>query len=402
MTLFVTLVAAVLAVVLLALGGLLPFTRRDANAGIGAALRELLLARAEGRIDVDEFDRRQAALHAKLIETPQDAAPAARRYLLWSVPVLVAALAGALYGYLESPQGGSDAAPAPFSSRPAAPQNAQANAGGDLNLMLKRLADRMAKDPGNGEGWLLLARTYGELRQHREAAEAYAKADALLKPDAALLADWADAHVMSRDRTWDDKARGIVKKALAADPGHLKSLALAGSEAFDRKDYKAAIEYWKRMKTRAPADSMDAKLAETNIAEATSMMKGGKKPEAPSRQDASATVEGIAGTVVLDPKLKGDVAPTDTVFVVARAPDGKGFPLAVKRFTASELPARFQLADGDAMMPGRTLSKFGEVLLSARVSRTGNASPQPGDITSESVRVNAGTAGVKLDLKARL
>lgn len=403
MVVIAILAAIVLAVVVLALSGILPFMQRDASAGITAELRDLLLARAEGRIDAEAFERSQAALHARLIEPPKGAAPGLRKHLYWAVPALIAALAGAIYGSLEPPEGGSAPAPAASSTRsPAPPQNAQSNSGGDLNTMVKRLADKMAKDPGNGEGWLLLARTYGELHQFREAADAYARADALLKPDAALLADWADAYVMARDRKWDGKARGIVKKALAADAGHLKSLALAGSEAFDRADYKAAIEYWKRMKTRAPADSMDAKLAETNIAEATAMMKGGKKPEAPSRQGAPATAEGIAGTVVLDPKLKSQVAATDTVFVVARAPDGKGFPLAVKRFAASELPASFQLADGDAMMPGQTLSRFGEALISARVSKAGSATPQPGDITSESLRATVGAAGIRLELRTRL
>jgi len=153
----------------------------------------------------------------------------------------------------------------------------KANSGGDLNMVVKRLADKMVKDPNNGEGWLLLARTYGELGQHKEAANAYAKAAALLPPDAALLADWADAYVMTQDRKWNDEAREIVKRALAANPKHLKSLALAGGEAFDRADYKTAIDYWKRIKSAAPADSMDAKLADSNIVEATARMDG-KKP----------------------------------------------------------------------------------------------------------------------------
>lgn len=402
MVIFATLSAIVLAAVVLGLLGFVLYQRRNAPADIGAELRELLLARAQGSIDAEAFERRQAALHARLVASPPPAPNAARRHLFWAVPACLAAVAGALYGHFgAAPEGGAASAPPaiPAATQASAP-NPQANSGGDLNTMVKRLADKMAKDPANGEGWLLLARTYGELRRFAEATDAYARADALLAPDAALLADWADAYVMSHDRKWDEKARGIVKKALAADPDHLKSLALAGSEAFGRADYKAAVAHWKRMKAKAPADSMDARLADTNIAEATALMKGGK-PEAASRERVPAAAEGVAGTVVLDPKLKSEVAPQDTVFVVARAPDGKGFPLAVKRFAASELPARFNLGDGDAMMPGRTLSKFGTVLLSARVSKTGNASPQPGDISSESLRVEAGTAGVRLELGAK-
>ena len=399
MVVIAILAAIVAAVIALALAGSLPSLQKGPGAAIAAELKDLLTARAEGRIDAETFERSQAALHARLIEAPSGAAPALRRHLAWAMPVLVAALAGALYGMLPPAEKESAPAPQAVSAKPAAPPpNAQAGSGGDLNTLVRRLADKMAKDPGNGEGWLLLARTYGELRQFREAAEAYARADALLPPDASLLADWTDAHIMSHERKWDAKARSIVKKALAADAGHIKSLALAGSEAFERADYKAAIGYWKRMKEQAPPDSMDAKLAETNIAEATALMTG-KKPAGPRQEAAPA---GIAGTVVLDAKLKAEVSSADTVFVVAKAPDGKGFPLAVKRYTAGELPVGFRIGDGDAMMPGRTLSKFGEVLLSARVSKSGNASPQPGDIVSEDQRVGNGTAGVRLELRGKL
>jgi cytochrome c-type biogenesis protein CcmH len=282
---FTIVVVVLLILVVLGLSGILPFGRKDQGAVISAALRELLLARAEGKVSGEEFERRQAALHASLIDLPQQGAPAMRRHLRWAVPALIAIIVVppvVLYTYFGKPKEAEiSSSPAPVASSgmraPEAKSQPQANSGGDLNMAVKRLADKMAKDPNNGEGWLLLARTYGELRQHKEAANAYAKAAALLPPDAGLLADWADAYVMTQDRKWNDQAREIVKRALAANPRHLKSLALAGGEAFDRADYKTAIDYWKRIKAAAPADSMDTKLADSNIVEATARMSG-KKP----------------------------------------------------------------------------------------------------------------------------
>jgi cytochrome c-type biogenesis protein CcmH len=287
LTVIIFTIAVVVALVLVVLGlsGVLPFGRKDQGAEISAALRELLLARAEGKVSGEEFERRQAALHASLMDLPQQNAPAMRRHLRWAVPALIAIIVVppvVLYTYFGKPKEAEiSSSPVPVASSgmrtPEAKSQPQANSGGDLNMAVKRLADKMVKDPNNGEGWLLLARTYGELRQHKEAANAYAKAAALLPPDAGLLADWADAYVMTQDRKWNDQAREIVKRALAADPKHLKSLALAGGEAFDRADYKTAIDYWKRIKAVAPADSMDAKLADSNIVEATARMSG-KKP----------------------------------------------------------------------------------------------------------------------------
>lgn len=279
---FTIAVVVVLVLVVLSVSGALPFGRRGQGDEISAALRQLLLDRAAGMVTGEEFERCQAALHASLMGAPQASAPALRRHLRWAVPAVIAIIAVppvVIYTFFVKPKEVQNA-PAPVATmgmsapgQKAQPQP-QANKGGDLNTAAKHLADKMAKDPSNGEGWLLLARTYGELRQHKEAANAYAKAAALLPPDASLLADWADAYVMTHDRKWNDEARDIVKRALAVDPKHLKALSLAGGEAFDRGDYKTAIDYWKRVKAVAPADSMDIKLADSNIAEATARTGG--------------------------------------------------------------------------------------------------------------------------------
>lgn len=174
---------------------------------------------------------------------------------------------------------GSPAPPPAPSTGVEAPNSTQGSKqGGDLRVLVGRLAEKQAKDPGNGEGWALLAHTYSELQQHKEASEAYAKAAGLLPADARLLSDWADARVLANDRHWDAKARDIVARALKLDPLQLKALALAGSEAYARQDYPQAIAYWKRMKAAAPPNSADAKLADANIAEATAIMSGKKPP----------------------------------------------------------------------------------------------------------------------------
>lgn len=363
---------------------------------IAHALRELLLARAAGQITAEEFERRQAALHAELL---LPAAPKSGGKWRWALAIVVVAAAGGLYFWLGNPAG---IATAPTASPPMTDlprtEGQQAGSGGDLKVMAGRLADKLAKDPKNGEGWVLLAQTYLELRQHKQAADAFAKAAELRKLDAGALANWADAYVVGNDRKWDAKARDLVARALAADPKHLKALALAGSEAFDRKDYKQAIVHWKKMRAVAPADSMDAKLADANIAEATAVMSG--KQQAPAADTGASAAAGavIAGIVVVDPALKSRLAPTDTVFVVAKSTDGAGAPLAVKRFTAAELPVSFKLGDEDAIMPERRLSRFGEVQVTARISRSGDAIARPGDIASAPVRVKVGTTDVKLTI----
>lgn len=365
---------------------------------IGGALRELLLARAAGQINQDEFDRRQATLHASLLGSPAAAPPqAALDKRVWMIPAGILVLGIVVYfsffrpGTVAVPDAMPPIPPLTTGAGPA-PANTK---GGDLNTVVKRLADKMEADPKNGEGWLLLAKTYGELRRFAEADGAYAKAAALLPADATMLADWADAHVMAKDRQWDAAGRDIVKRALAVDPKHVKSLALAGSEAFDRKDYKGAIALWKRMKAAAQPESMDSKLADANIAEAEAVMSG-KKPEAEPAPAAFGPV--VGGVVSLSPKLRDKVDAGDTLFVVAKAPDGKGPPLAVWKHQGKDFPVEFRLDDNAAIIPGRVISQFAEVLLSAKISKSGTAESANGDILAPAVKARVGTTTLNLEL----
>lgn len=273
--------------------GILPLRTKSPGVDISVELRDLLLSRAEGAISQEQFERAQAALHASLLNAVRISAPSRSHHLRWAVPVFFLVLAGTLYLFPSKSKPPENTATSFTSSRiivPQLPSNAlsqppsmpqastapagmgQSNSGGDLNTAVKRLEMKMLKTPNNGDGWLLLARTYAELRQHKEAANAYSKAAALLPPDATLLADWVDARVVTNERKWDAESRGILKRALAVGPKHIKVLALAGSEAFDRTDYKQAIDFWKKIIEASPGDSMDVKLAEKNIQEANAML----------------------------------------------------------------------------------------------------------------------------------
>jgi cytochrome c-type biogenesis protein CcmH len=148
--------------------------------------------------------------------------------------------------------------------------------GGDLEQMTKRLAERLKKQPGDGPGWTLLARSYLELRQYREADEAFSQAAKILPPDAALLADWANAKVSASDGKWDKAALDLIARALAADAKDVKALSLAGKAAYAREDYAQASTYWQRMKAVATPGTMEAKEADAGISEARARLQGGK------------------------------------------------------------------------------------------------------------------------------
>lgn len=237
----VYLLAAVAAVCIS--GALLWILGNNPAAKAARARRKLLLDRAEGRISKEEFEERQGALDSILIEKSVGGAG-------WPI---VAAIVGAgvitaaVFAWL-----GSRAAVEPIPSSPtqlpgvampSAGGQAPQKPGGDLRDLAKPLAEKLAANPDDGPGWLLLARTYLELHQFKEAEAAFEKASKLVPADAQTLADWADARVSANNQTWTPAALDLLKKALALDPKNLKGLTLAASEADSRNDGRQAAAY---------------------------------------------------------------------------------------------------------------------------------------------------------------
>jgi cytochrome c-type biogenesis protein CcmH len=172
--------------------------------------------------------------------------------------VVCLALAGGVYLALgDSAEPASESTPAPHSLTPQ-----------DTEEMAAGLAERLAKNPADPEGWDSLARTYASLGQFAEAAEAYENLERLMPEDPQVLADWADVLAMAQGRNFDGKPEALVRRALAADPDYPKALALAGNIAFARQDYAAALGHWDRMLAKLPADSSLARALAADIAEA--------------------------------------------------------------------------------------------------------------------------------------
>jgi cytochrome c-type biogenesis protein CcmH len=242
-----------------------------------------------------------------------------------------------------------------------------------IEAMVQKLSERLAQNPEDVEGWKMLGKSYAVLGRFPDAVAAYSKAAMRAPRDPQLLADLADALAMARGQKMKGEPEELVLRALQLDPRNLKALALAGSAAFERNNFRAAARYWERMLPLVPADTEDARTIQANIDEARSRSKS-----KPAANDAVA--KGVTGTVRLSPKLAEKVSPGDTVYIFARAAEGPPMPLAVLRKQVRDLPVKFSLDDGMAMAPGMKLSGFPRVIVGARISKSGNATPQSGDL----------------------
>ena len=377
-------------------------------------LRRLDAELDSGRIDAERYEQERRSIEREvgehLTRSPADRPSRPSRALVAGLAALV--LAVAIGGYLTtgSPsllRGGSG----PTTGLAAAPADAAASGGTSASLqqiaaMVDGLAARMKDRPDDAQGWTMLARSYAVLGRFADAEPAYARAAALQPRDAALLADYADAAAAAAGTLDNPRSQALIERALDIDARQPKALALAGTAAYDRGDFAGAIALWQKIADQLPAGSELARPIQASIAEARQRAAATGGPSAASAAASAAPIAPVApaapaassvavsGVVSLDPALRARVAPGDTVFVFARPASGGRMPLAVQRATVADLPLAFRLDDSMAMAPGMTVSGAAQVVVGARISKSGNATPQAGDLAGEAAPVAPGTGGL--------
>ncbi len=356
-----------------------------------------------GVLSQDQYDRARQELERSLLEDVGDSTVRAVPTTSANASLISAVLVGiaipvitvSLYQHL----GGGFAAIHPETAQPAV--NTEAHQG-TIEAMVVQLKERLAKNPSDAEGWSMLGRSYYFLKRYNDAAQSYGKVVEIIgetEPD--VLADYADTVAMASGRSMKGKPYELVKKALSLQPAHEKSLWLAGSAAYEEKDYASALGYFEKLMQVFPPGSENYEQMKRNIGEIQDLMaqSGMKVPPmaaaaaAPVRAAATATAGStakITGTVKLNPTLIAKAAPTDTVFIFARAAQGPRMPLAIVRKQVKDLPISYTLDDSLAMNPAMKLSNFQQVVVGARISKSGNAMPQSGDLQGQSETIALG------------
>lgn len=269
-----------------------------------------------------------------------------------------------------------------------------------IGKMVGRLAEKLAANPDNPEGWAMLARSYSALGRHPEAVLAFGRAAALLPDDADLLADYADALAVTMHGKLKGKPMQLVRHALKLDPDNAKALALAGTEAFDRADYRGAIAFWEHAARNAPEGTEFTDALHASLEEAKSLAAGRPAESSPARisESASAPAGRVAGSVSLASSLAAKALPDHKVFIYAQALEGPRMPLAILAAKVADLPLNFVLDDSLSMSPDLKLSSFQQILVTARVSKAGGAMPLPGDLQGRSGPVRLGASKIQIEI----
>jgi cytochrome c-type biogenesis protein CcmH len=390
-------IGAAIAVVLVLALLLRPFFRKSAGGGQSsqrqfntAILRDQVAKLdqdvAEGTLsDADRAQARAELQRRALQDTLEEDAVAtlrAPKKTMAAVGVLLPVAAVALYLLIGNP--------ASMTAGGAHQQMANAQ---DLDRMVAALAEKLEKEPNNPKGWAMLARSYKVMGRTAEAEKAFERAGSFIDDDAQMLAAYADVVASNNGGTLVGKPAMLIQKALKADPDNAMAMWLSGTADLEAKNYKGALRTWERLAALLPPGSDDARMLQGAIDDVRA--KAGLPAKAPAVALGAAAGGNISGTVELDPSLKGKAAPDDTVMVIARLP-GSRMPLAAVRLRAAELPVKFTLDDSLSMNPQSPISAAAEVEVEARISKTGLAKAEPGDLISAVQTVKVGARGVAL------
>ena len=268
-----------------------------------------------------------------------------------------------------------------------------------LQQMVTALTRRLQDEPNSVEGWVLLGRVQRALAHFDEADEAFSHALQLSQDDD-LKIERAEVLAQKNQGSFAGEPWQMIQQVLNVNPNHVNALLLAGSASFSELNYRVALRFWERAREVVAADSPDAASLDEAIAQARDKLG---LPAAPAHAKASAEkalpTQSVSGRVSLVAELAAKVSPKDTVFVYATRVSGSRMPLAIIKTTVDQLPLDFVLDDSHAMRPDAKLSSLQEVSVTARISKSGQAIPQPGDWSVTLSPVRLGSRGLNLMIR---
>lgn len=377
-----------------------------------AQISDLDFEHQSGHISAQEWQQTRDELSQRLLEdTSVGDDPGARKEkpALWTALLIALTLPVAslsMYLWVGEPQALQAMATVP-------PEKAMQ---AKLSGMAQTLAKKLESNPDNQEGWVMLGRSYRTLEKYDNAVSAYDRALKLSADDGVKL-ERAEVLALKAQGNFDGEPWNVIREILKKDPQQKGALLLAGSASYAHDKYADALRYWQQARKLLAADHPDVPSLEGAIATAQNKLglpvtpptSSPQAPAAASGAGPTASVSSgaqaglnITGRISLAAELKDKASPTDMVYVYASPANGDRMPLAIFKSTAAKLPLNFTLDDSTAMLPERKLSGAGEVILKARISKSGNAIPQSGDLTGTLGPVKVGAKGVMLEIKEQI
>ena len=276
----------------------------------------------------------------------------------------------------------------------------------DANELVARVKTQTEQTPKDVEMWYLYGRLNFDLERYDAAVLGFSSVLQYLEVDAkqdqaVAMSHLAQAQFFANDRRLDAATLSMLKDVLDINPNDETALGLLGIASFEAKQYVAAVGYWQRLLNMMPVNNPNASAIQGGINQALEKMSAEDREKIEKAQAAIQPAV-ISVTVDIDDSIKQKVPATADVFVLAKAEDGPPMPLAVQRISVSEWPTTVVLDDSMAMMPALRLSQFENVVITARISKSGVGNAKPGDLQGQSQAISSQSKKVSLSINSEL
>lgn len=250
-----------------------------------------------------------------------------------------------------------------------------------LEASAVRLQNYLLEKPSDADAWQMLALTYFELKQLDKSLDAYDKSYQLNPKNPRLLVEYASSIAIKNDNDFSGRPIELVKQALELSPNAPDALYMAGLYAVSQQDLKLAGLLWRKALAGLASDSTEHKVLIDVLAE-LSELRGEPAPVVQS-------VHTIEVNVVFSEQILSNSSQQDYVMIYAKAAVGRPMPIAIVKIKLKDFTGQVILDDSHSIVPSNVLSQARDVLIVARLSKTGAAFRQADDVqtTSEVIRV---------------
>ncbi len=358
----------------------------------------------KGLLDQDEYEHALADLQQTLLQDAQGAQGAEEKqdiktgnnvFITVAMTIFLPVVVIVLYQQVSTGEFVNDVVE----------QQALASMPQSLENSIAMLEEKLKDKPDNVEGWKMLGQSYFVMQRYSSAKDAYIKALNLVnQSDPELLVLTAEASAFSNNELFADYEKSLLRKALSINPRNERALWYSGYAAYASADYPGAVQYWQSLLQLVPAERPEVKESLVRFLD-DAREKAGLTPQnsaiTVAENNEQEQARAIQVSVQLNEKVNQLANSGDTLFVYARPAQGPKMPLSLARMTVSNLPVKITLSKDMAMIPNMTIESFDKVEVLARISKSGQATTQKGDLISQGVIVDfsqANTATVSLDI----
>ncbi len=235
-----------------------------------------------------------------------------------------------------------------------------------LSESAQQIEQHLQDNPQDAGAYQMLGLTYFELGEMEKSLKAYASAYQLESDNVQLLVEYASAVVSSNDNQFNSKSAQLIKRALELDPNSPDALYLAGVFATSIQDLDLAKNLWTKALSVLEQNSPDYQILQSMLLELESV---------------NTPILGSAITIGIkvSPAL-AQARANDFVMVYVKAAQGRPMPIAIQKFKLSELGGGVVLTDQDLVMQDKSLTDYEQLVPVVRISSSGSAILQAGDI----------------------